>query len=183
MSDFSIPQPVDPIQHLDRIPEMRTKAEYRRWGAEGKRRCARGHATTVAAFQRRKTDAIGSPGSNACGISAGPGGNIALRGNPEQASVARVAVPNASNQPDERALRLHRLKQDIRQRLRNVISDWPEDAQSAVVEKIAESEMLYTDAFLRRTRARLSPIDGISRPIPEPQPMLGWENKHKSRLE
>jgi len=134
-------------------------------GAEGKRRCARSR-NTVAAFQRRKPDASGSPRSNACGISAGPGGNIALGGNPEQASLPRVAVPNASDQPDERALRLHRLRLDIRQRLRNVISDWPEDAQSAVVEKIAESEMLYTDAFLRRTRARLSPIDGITPPYP-----------------
>ena len=79
-----------------------------------------------------------------------------------------MAVPNASDQSEERALRLNRLKQDIRQRLRNVISDWSEDEQLAIVDKIAESELLYTDAFLRRTRARLSPINGITRPIPEP---------------
>jgi hypothetical protein len=67
-----------------------------------------------------------------------------------------MGFPSASDRTDEEALRRELLRSDIRRRLRGVISDWPSGDQSAIVEKIVQSEMRYpSDAILAKIRDRL----------------------------
>jgi hypothetical protein len=67
-----------------------------------------------------------------------------------------MGFSNASDRTNEEALRLERLRGDVRQRLLGVISDWSASDQSEIVEKIVRSEAQYpADAVLKRIRARV----------------------------
>jgi hypothetical protein len=84
------------------------------------------------------------------------GDHVASRKKPRQSCPTQMGFSNASHRSNEEALRLERLRGDVRERLLGVISDWSARDQSEIVEKIVRSETQYpAEAVLRRIRARV----------------------------
>jgi hypothetical protein len=55
-------------------------------------------------------------------------------------SMDSTRVPPESGKDQER---LQQLREDISRRLRHLVSDWPQEEQAAIIEKIAQTELRF----------------------------------------